>query len=118
ILSTGNGVDIQAASISGVEEVSGNGFGNVDLVLANVTNAPLDLADVKLRGIEEVRGAAGSANQIFSTSNDSDAADGQAYRGGGGNDTFHLGTQSTNLHVSNADNGGFDSFTGNTFGDA
>jgi Ca2+-binding RTX toxin-like protein len=121
IISTGNGVDIQAASISNIEEISGNGFGNVDLVLANVTNAKLDLTNVKLRGIEEVRGTeqnTGNASQIFYTSNDSDAVGGQAYRGGGGNDTFHLGTQSTRLFVSDADNGGYDSFIGNVFGDA
>ncbi|MGB3489625.1 MAG: VCBS domain-containing protein [Xanthobacteraceae bacterium] len=125
IASTGNGVNIQAASISGVEEVSGNGFSNVDLVLANVTNATLNLADVKLRGIDEVRSApnnsgdvTGNADQVFYTSNDSDAVGGQAYRGGGGNDFFHLGSQSTRILVSNADNGGYDAFDGNTFGDA
>ena len=125
IVSTGNGVNIQAASISGVEQITGKGFSNVDLVLANVTGASLDLSHVQLRGIEEVRGApnssgdvTGNADQVFFTSNDSDAVGGQAYRGGGGNDLFHLGSQSTRLFVSDADNGGFDAFTGNTFGDA
>ncbi len=119
ILSTGNGIDINVRSISSIEEISGAGFSDVDLVLANVTGASLDLTNVKLRGIAEVRGtelSTGNASQVFHTSNDSDAVGGQAYRGGGGNDVFHLGNADTRLLVSSADNGGFDSFLGNTAG--
>ena len=118
IVSTGNGIDIRVAGISSIEEISAGGFTGVNIAGATGAHNTLDLSSTKLVGIAEVRGGGPTSNDTFYTSNDSDAVGGQAYRGGGGNDTFHLGTQSTRLFVSAADNGGYDAFDGNTFGDA
>ena len=108
---SGDGSDIVVNSLTVVEEISANGFGGVDLVGSNSVHVTLDLADVKLTGIAEVYG--GTANNTIWTSNLT--AD-QAYRGGKGNDTFHFGDEDTILLYSSADNGGYDSFAGNTPG--
>ncbi|WP_340107827.1 calcium-binding protein [Pikeienuella sp. HZG-20] len=112
ILST-DGSDIRVRSLSGIEEIDGNGFGAL-LVGTDQAHVALDLSGTTLTDIAEVY--AGAANNVIWTSSDSDAAGGQAYRGGMGNDSFHFGTQDTRLLASSADNGGFDNFTDN--GDA
>ncbi|HMQ92381.1 MAG TPA: hypothetical protein PKA33_02865 [Amaricoccus sp.] len=108
---TGDGSDIVISSLTGIEEIGANGFGDVDLVGSNSVHVTLDLAGVKLTGIAEVYG--GTANNTIWTSNLT--AD-QAYRGGKGNDTFHFGDEDTILLYSSADNGGYDGFAGNTAG--
>jgi Ca2+-binding RTX toxin-like protein len=119
ILATANGTQIVInTSMSGIEEVNANGFTGVNIAGATGAHNHIDLSSVKLVGIGEVRGGGSTSNDIFDTSNDSDAVGGQAYRGGQGHDTFNLGHQSTRLLVSDADNGGFDSFAGNVFGDS
>ncbi|MGX9393321.1 T1SS-143 repeat domain-containing protein [Nitrobacteraceae bacterium UC4446_H13] len=119
VLATANGTQIVInGGMSGIEEVNANGFTDVNLAGATGAHNTFNLASVKLVGIGEVQGGGSTSNDTFYTSNNSDAVGGQAYRGGGGSDTFNLGHQSTRLFVSAADNGGFDSFAGNVFGDA
>jgi len=112
ILATGDGTQIVIAGISGIEEINSAGFAGVNIAGAGSSHNTLNLASVKLVGIGEVQGGGATSNDTFDTSNDSDAAGGQAYRGGGGNDTFHLGSQGTRLFYDGAGNG-FDSFQGN-----
>ncbi|MBP6769628.1 MAG: hypothetical protein KA171_17745 [Reyranella sp.] len=97
-----------------VDIIDGNGKANVTVVGWSGTHDNWDLSGTKLIGIKEVATAGG--NDTIWTSNDSNAVDGQAYRGGVGHDTFRLGSQDTRLLVSAADNSGFDIFAGNTDG--
>ncbi|MGE4167572.1 MAG: beta strand repeat-containing protein, partial [Xanthobacteraceae bacterium] len=118
ILAAADGTQIVINALSGIEEISANGFSGVNIAGAGGAHNVLNLSQTKLVGIEEVRGGGSTSNDTFYTSNDSDAAGGQAYRGGKGSDVFNLGTQNTRLLVSADDNGGFDTFNGNTFGDS
>ncbi|MBN9243458.1 MAG: VCBS domain-containing protein, partial [Mesorhizobium sp.] len=116
IVATGDNVQIGALSIAGIEEISSGGFQHVKLIGSPSIHTTFDLSNVALHGIEEVWMPGTTSNDTIWTSNSSDADGGQNYRGGAGNDTFHLGTQDTNLLVSKND-GGFDSFQGNVVGD-
>lgn len=94
-----------------VDIIDGNGKANVTVVGSDSSHDVWDLSGTQLVDIKEV--LTGFGNDTIHTSNDSDAAGGQAYRGGKGHDTFHLGTQDTRLLVSADDNGGFDNFRDN-----
>ncbi|MFO1209398.1 MAG: calcium-binding protein [Amaricoccus sp.] len=94
-----------------VDTIDAGGNANVSIVGSSASHNVWDLTDTELLGITEVATAGG--NDQIHTSDHSDAAGGQAYRGGVGNDSFFFGTQDTRLLYSSADNGGFDSFSGN-----
>ena len=114
IVATGDNTQIIIkGSINGIEEINAAGFTGVNIAGATAAHNILNLADVKLVGIGEVQGGGLTSNDTFYTSNNSDAVGGQAYRGGQGNDTFHLGSQDTRLLYSGPDIG-FDGFYGNT----
>ncbi|MFO1143339.1 MAG: hypothetical protein U1E59_13295, partial [Amaricoccus sp.] len=110
---SGDGSDIRVGSISSIEEISSGGFSGVDLVTNPSAHVALDLSGTKLRGIDLVYTSGATANNVIHTSSDSDAAGGQAYRGGAGNDAFVFGSQDTRLLAYAADNTGFDSYSGN-----
>jgi Ca2+-binding RTX toxin-like protein len=118
IVATADGTQIVInGSLFGIEEINSGGYTGVNIAGAASAHNTIDLSNTRLVGIGEVQGGGPTSNDTFFTSNDSDAVGGQDYRGGPGNDTFHLGSQSTNLLVSIADNGGFDSFADNVVGD-
>jgi hypothetical protein len=114
---SGDGSDILVGfgSISWIEEISGGGFSGVDIVTNPSAHVALDLTGTKLRAIDLVYAAGTTTLNTIRTSGDSDAAGGQAYRGGAGNDSFVLGGDDTRLLVYAADTG-FDSFSGNSAG--
>lgn len=97
----------------GIEEISSGGHANVTIVGSSSVHSVLDLSGVKLEGISLVSMPGGTSNDEIWTSNNSDAAGGQSYQGGAGNDMFHLGIQGANFLVSPGD-AGYDSFTGNS----
>ncbi|MFO1141475.1 MAG: calcium-binding protein [Amaricoccus sp.] len=107
----GTHIGISANYTNDVDIIDGNGKANVTVNGSSASHDIWDLSGTKLIGIAEVATAGG--NDQVHTSNDSDAAGGQAYRGGTGNDSFFFGTQDTRLFYASADNGGFDAFSGN-----
>jgi VCBS repeat-containing protein len=121
VVATAANVVIATSQMEGIEEVSSGGFSGVVLhgsadhdsnaIAGGATD--LNLSNTKLTGIGIVDALGG--DDVIWTSNDSDAGGGQIYRGGLGNDLFHLGTQDTRLHYYAAD-AGSDRFTGNTAG--
>jgi Ca2+-binding RTX toxin-like protein len=113
ILATADNTQIGATQLYGIEQISAAGFSGVNLIGSSGVHNTFDLRDVELVGIGEVSTQGG--DDTIWTSNVSGG--GQNYRGGAGHDTFHLGSQGTNLLVSSADNGGFDSFEGNVAND-
>jgi Ca2+-binding RTX toxin-like protein len=117
ILATGDGTNIVInGSLSGIEEINAAGFSGVNIAGATASHNTIDLSGVKLVGIGEVQGGGSTSNDTFHTSSNSDAVGGQAYRGGGGHDTFYLGSQGARL-LYDASSNGFDSFHDNGVGD-
>ena len=110
ILATASGVNIGISAIAGIEEINAQGKLSVKVV-GTANHQTLDFSNVSFVNIGLVDALGG--NDVIHTSNHTA---GQAYRGGGGNDTFHLGAVDSTLRVSSADNGWFDSFDGNTAG--
>jgi Ca2+-binding RTX toxin-like protein len=110
IVATAANVSIGISALSGIEEISSGGYGGVN-VIGTADHQTLDFSGTAFSGIGVVDALGG--NDTIYTSN---LTDGQAYRGGAGNDSFVLGSADSVLRVSSADNGGFDVFAGNTPG--
>jgi VCBS repeat-containing protein len=117
IVATANNTQIVIRALSGIEEINSGGFSGVNIAGATSLHNVLDLSHTKLVGIGEVQGEA-QRRMTPSTPRTTAMRWEVRLTEGAGNDTFHLGSQSTRLLVSSADNGGFDNFTDNKFGDA
>ncbi|MFO1141474.1 MAG: hypothetical protein U1E59_03625, partial [Amaricoccus sp.] len=109
ITATAANVNVAIAALSGIELITSGGYGNVN-VLGTANHQTLDFSNTAFSGIGLVDALGG--NDVIATSN----LTAQTYRGGAGNDTFSLGSADTVLRVSSADNGGFDTYSGNTAG--
>lgn len=109
---TAIGIGTVYGGTDSVDVIDGNGKANVTVVGSSSSHDVWDLSQTQLIGIREV--ATGGGNDRIRVSDQSDAAGGQAYRGGQGSDALSFGSQDARLLVSSSDNGGFDTFSGNT----